>query len=399
MPQPTQRIAIIGAGPIGLEAAVFARRRGFDVTVLERGYVAENVQRWGHVRLFSPFGMNSSEWGRELLGEAQLPKLDTILTGFEFADRYLIPLSEHDLLKGCVREFVAVQAIGRRDLWKGDLIGKSARSESPFQLLVMSVESEKESLIAADVVLDCSGTYGQHNWLGAGGVPCLGERRHVDPSDYSLPEIGGRQRPQFGNRRTLVVGSGFSAATAIVALGKLAAEDSGVSALWVTRSNSSPPISPIADDPLPERAALTEQANRLATGRSSSIQWQPSTVVRGIKRGKSGRLRVTLDTKGQGGRVEVVDQILALVGYRPDRSIYEELQVHECYASQGPIKLAAALLGETSGDCTQQRCYGAETLKNPEPGFFILGAKSYGRDSRFLLRVGIEQVAAVFSMI
>ncbi len=399
MPQTTKRIAVIGAGPIGLEAAAFARRRGFAVTVLERGEVAASVLEWGHVRLFSPFGMNSSQWGRELLADSDLPPLDAIMTGSEFAAGYLIPLSEHELLKGCIREFVSVDAIGRGDLWKGDLIGKPARSQSPFQLLVKTVDSEQESIVEADVVLDCSGTYGNHNWLGAGGFPCVGEREHDAGIRYDLRDISGRHRPAFAMRRTLVVGSGYSAATAIVALGQLAAIDPKVSVLWVTRSNSSQPIKRILDDPLSERAALTEQAIELATGGSRGIQWRPGTVVRHIRREKSGALRVTLETNGQETREENVDQILALVGYRPDRSIYEELQVHECFASQGPIKLAAALLGETSGDCTQQRCHGAETLRNPEPGFFILGAKSYGRDSRFLLRVGIEQVAAVFELI
>ena len=40
---------------------------------------------------------------------------------------------------------------------------------------------------------------------------------------------------------------------------------------------------------------------------------------------------------------------------------------------------------------------GADALMNPEPNFFILGAKSYGRDSRFLLKVGFEQVRDVVS--
>ena len=48
-----KRIAIIGAGPIGLEAAAYARRLGHEVTVYERGRVGENVGRWGHVVMFS----------------------------------------------------------------------------------------------------------------------------------------------------------------------------------------------------------------------------------------------------------------------------------------------------------------------------------------------------------
>ena len=65
-----------------------------------------------------------------------------------------------------------------------------------------------------------------------------------------------------------------------------------------------------------------------------------------------------------------------------------------------PIKLAAALIGESGGgDCLAQAGHGPETLVNPEPGFFILGSKSYGRNSQFLLRVGWEQVDQVFSLI
>ena len=38
------------------------------------------------------------------------------------------------------------------------------------------------------------------------------------------------------------------------------------------------------------------------------------------------------------------DRVVANVGFRPDASLYQELQVHQCYASEGPMKLAAALL-------------------------------------------------------
>ena len=42
---------------------------------------------------------------------------------------------------------------------------------------------------------------------------------------------------------------------------------------------------------------------------------------------------------------------------------------------------------------------GAKALRNPEPNFFILGAKSYGRNSNFLLRTGFTQVREVFTLI
>ena len=95
----------------------------------------------------------------------------------------------------------------------------------------------------------------------------------------------------------------------------------------------------------------------------------------------------------------VVDRIIANVGFRPDNRLYAELQVHECYATGGPMKLAAALMvGETS-DCLNQRSAGPEALLTPEPDFYILGAKSYGRNSRFLISLGLEQIRELFTII
>lgn len=65
----------------------------------------------------------------------------------------------------------------------------------------------------------------------------------------------------------------------------------------------------------------------------------------------------------------------------------------------GPMKLSAALLGESSADCMAQTSKGPEVLVNPEPDFFVLGAKSYGKNSNFLIRIGLEQVRDVFSLI
>ena len=94
-----------------------------------------------------------------------------------------------------------------------------------------------------------------------------------------------------------------------------------------------------------------------------------------------------------------MDEIVANVGFRPSHQLYEELQIHECYATQGPMKLAAALLGQTSADCLDQKSCGPQTLLNQEPNFYILGAKSYGRNSNFLLRTGFDQVREVFTLI
>ena len=91
--------------------------------------------------------------------------------------------------------------------------------------------------------------------------------------------------------------------------------------------------------------------------------------------------------------------LTALPGSVGDPDVYRQLQVHECWATSGPMKLAAALLGSASADCLTQERHGADTLRNPEPDFFILGAKSYGRNTTFLLRVGWDQVSDVFGLL
>src|SRR5215467_8533105 len=90
-----RRIAIIGGGPIGLEAALEGVQRGFEVSVYESGRVGEHLRRFGHVGLFTPFSMNSTAAGRARIaaeGKA-LPAEDALLTASELADRYLAPLA------------------------------------------------------------------------------------------------------------------------------------------------------------------------------------------------------------------------------------------------------------------------------------------------------------------
>ena len=64
-----KRIAVIGAGPIGLEAALYARALDYDVTVYDRGDVADNVRKWAFVRLFTPWPMDVTKLGRAALRE------------------------------------------------------------------------------------------------------------------------------------------------------------------------------------------------------------------------------------------------------------------------------------------------------------------------------------------
>jgi glycine/D-amino acid oxidase-like deaminating enzyme len=73
------RVLVIGAGPMGIAAAIGAADRGAEVTVLERGEIGASLRTWGATRFFSPLHMNVSPRMRELLGDA-MPDPDALLT-------------------------------------------------------------------------------------------------------------------------------------------------------------------------------------------------------------------------------------------------------------------------------------------------------------------------------
>ena len=429
-----KRVAVIGAGPIGIETALYAAALGHSVAVYEHGELAASVQTWGHVTLFSPWRMNVSALGLRTLQQAgQAPFVDgpdgdRCPTGAELVDRYLRPLSQSAALAGRVKLRQRVVAVGRPWLLKGDRIGQAARAEHGFHLLLQSSAGDgsapptmEESIVAADVVIDCSGTFGCPNRLGQGGIPAPGERALCDRIWHHVPDILGADRDRFCGRRVLVVGGGHSAATAATLLGQLLLQPAGqgTTVSWASRDAAAEPYPQAeraGDDPLRERRRLHLAANAVTS--QPGMQYLPATVVSGLRQRSDGAVEVvltrridptglaaadrapaTVDASPQGEtQTIVVDEILGLTGYGPDRSIYDQLQVHECYASLGPMKLAATLLG-ASGDCMAQPTPGPETLRNPEHHFFIVGAKSYGRNSAFLLQVGHAQIRSVFQLL
>ena len=405
------KIAIIGAGPIGIEAALYARVLGYDVAVYECGsQISDAVGRWGHVKMFTPFGMNRSPLGISALRaqeEGYSPPADeALLTGNEWVQRYLLPLSQTDLLADHLRLRTRVLRIGKGEIHKDEMPGHEDRGDWPFRLLVRGPDGV-ERLDEADVVIDATGVFtAPPKWCGYGGIPAIGEMplREQGEIEYRLPDVLGKDRSRYAGKHTLLIGAGYSAATNAVSLAHLIREAPGTRVTWITRREgpvaAGGPIATVPGDRLPERERLAREANALASDASSGITYRPENVVEAIEAigsGESQSFQVLLAGPQEGKHS--FDRIIANVGFTPDRSLCEELQVHECYASFGPMKLAAALLGSPSADCLDQKTCGPKTLLCPEPNFYILGAKSYGRKSNFLLSAGLEQIREVFTII
>ena len=395
------RLAILGAGPIGVEAALYAASLKLPFIVYERGRVGEYLHHWGHVRLFTPFGMNVTALGREHIRaeypQVKLPEDNACITGREHVAAYLEPLARSSVLREHLQLGQLVMHIGRRGYLKDDSPGDAKRGQQPFKLL-MRDSNNVERVDEADIVLDCTGTYGRPRFFGEGGIPALGERQAAQQISYRIEDILGEKKAVYGDKTVLVIGSGYSAATTVTNLATLAEKHPDTWVVWLARGAGTMPLKRISGDPLKERDQLAVRANSLATRADGNVEFYAQSAMEAVEGTADRGFKVT-GRVGSKPKTWNVERIIANVGYSPDTDLYRELQIHECYASLGPMNLAAALSKHRGGDCLTIPSQGPATLRNPEPNFYILGMKSYGRNPNFLMKTGFEQVRDVFALI
>ena len=280
-------------------------------------------------------------------------------------------------------------AIGRSGLTRCDFAGHPIRSERSFRLLVDTPEGETN--VEAECVIDASGTYNQPVALGAGGIPAAGERSFGARFIRNLGALHG-SRDALRGKNILLVGHGHSAANAILMLAAVADEWPGTHVVWATRSLNQRPCVEVFSDPLPERQRVVAGANQLAARPPAWLKMERRASVESVSEA-NGSFQVALS----GGRVAVCDEILALTGYRPDMAILSELAIDIASATEGSARLAQALSNVT--DCLSVPSVAPQDLDSGEPGFYLAGAKSYGRARTFLLKNGYVQVEAILDRI
>ena len=359
------RVIVIGAGPIGLAAALGAHDRGCDVTVLERDDVGESLRRWGATRFFTPLRMNVSPRMRDILGCA-MPGDDALLTGAEFVDRVLEPLAERDPLRGRVRTRTRVVAIGRRGLTRTDYAGHPLRAERRFRIL-----TDTDEVIDADVVLDATGNTSHPLPYASRGESRIDAIRTLGVLDERKDELRGK--------RVLLVGHGHSAANAIAVLDAIGAE-----VTWAVRTANQRMCEEIANDPLPERQRAVITANELA----ARVKVERRAMVESVSR-RNGHIEVTLT----GGRRAEVDAVVALTGYRPASDYAGELALEVSPVSEGGARLHRAVANIT--DCLSVPRLSREDFATGEPGYLFVGARAYGRSRTFLLQTGLQQLQTI----
>ena len=393
-PRPDLSVVVVGAGPIGLAAAAHLLERGERPLVFEAGaMVGASVAQWRHVRLFSPWCYNLDAVAARMLQAAgwTRPPADELPTGQELLDRYLRPLATLPALAPHLRLGQRVTAIARRGI---DKVRTPGREAQPFLVRLQAADGQ-EAEVQARAVIDASGTWAQPNPLGASGLPALGEDAISDRITGGLPDILGADRDRFAGRRVLVVGAGHSAATSLLALAELQHQVPPTQVIWAVRSATPRPLVGKGEaDELPARGQLGLELRRLVdAGRIQLVAGFQTTAVNQV----DGRLELVsqdLDRElDRSGRI-VADLVVNATGFRPDHTIAGELRLGlepalESTAALGP------LIDPNIHSCGTVPPHGVRELVHPEPAYYIVGMKSYGRAPTFLLATGYEQVRSV----
>ncbi|WP_327587873.1 NAD(P)-binding domain-containing protein [Nonomuraea sp. NBC_00507] len=378
-------VVVIGAGPVGLAAAAHLAERGLEFLVLEAGeQVAASVAQWGHVRVFSPWRFNIDAAAKRLLeadGWSE-PDPEWLPTGAELISDYLAPLAK--LFGDKVRLSAKVTAISRLGY---DRVRTNGREDVPFLIRLDGGEE-----LQARAIIDASGTYFTPNVLGAGGLPAYGEAEAGELVDHALPDVLGADRETYEGRHTLVVGAGHSAATTLLALAQL--DDTQIT--WAIRAGSaSRTYGGGAADALPARGALgTRLRAHVDSGR---IQLLTGFFAHSVTRRGDQVSVVSRDPSGVEQSV-TVDRIVAATGYRPDHSIASELRL-DLDPILGSTRQLAPLIDPNQHSCGTVPAHGVDELAHPEPGYYAVGVKSYGRAPTFLMATGYEQVRSVVAAI
>lgn len=324
--------------------------------------------------MFTSWSLNVSHRMRSHLEDAgrDVPDGDTAPSGAELLADLIEPLGALPEIRNRLILAARVVAVARAGLLKHEEIGAATRAARPFRLMIDTPDGEATG--CADMVLDCTGTYSVANTLGDGGIPALGERGAAIVR--TLPDTSD---PCRWAGLVVVVGAGKSAQSAARDLSAL--PDTRVE--WIVRAEH-PDWGEVENDSLPGRQRLVDTSHALARGGNDRVTVRTATHVASLEQ-QDGQVRVGIATPTGPTTYLQADHVIGLTGYTGDASLYRQLQVHECYATAAPIALSAVLLGTESGDCLAQPAVGFDVLRNPEPNFYILGSKSYGRLNTFLL--------------
>ncbi|HWG84983.1 MAG TPA: YpdA family putative bacillithiol disulfide reductase [Deinococcales bacterium] len=262
-------VAIVGGGPVGLAAAIEAKRQGLTYQVLEKGCIANSIFEYPTYMTFFTTSELLEIGGHPFVSSRDKPDRKEAL------DYYRLVTAREGLN---LRQYTEVTSIGQVD--------------GGFALEVEAKTGEQETLLAANVIV-ATGYYTNPVWLG---VP--GEDLENVSHYYTEPH-------PFWNLDVTVIGGGNSACEAALDLHRHGARVTLVHRGPGTRETVKYWVKPDIE-------------NRLKEG---AIKGLFNTFLQEIRQG-------SIVVIGPDGEKEIpTDFTFVLTGYVPDTSLAEGLGV------------------------------------------------------------------------
>ena len=387
-------IAVIGGGPVGIEAALYARFLGYFVVLFDARRIGSRLTRWNDLPIQAPFGEWTSSLGMAAL-EAQgaldnLPDVDAKVSYREFVESYLTHVAKSDLLDECIHINSPVVSISRAHYRKNEPHSVVDRAEDAFRLL-LDGRLRGEFTQIADIVLDCSGDGRFPLGIGPGGGMAIGQNALQHHFEIGPRDLLGKDRDRFVGKHTVMFGANEAASHNAVQFLRLALENPGTRVTWVV------PKGEEQRDWLKQAAAvhpdLAIEASRIIAGNCTGAITIDAWGAESLVRNESGSWQMKLlvgeeDTVDLNADVILVTELQDAwrftdglsIDLSPDRRL--TIQSQQWLAQQTSTLEITPLSFVTS-----------------EPHYYVLGRKSVGGDPRFTLSHARQQIQQVFAMI
>ncbi len=260
------------------------------------------------------------------------------------------------------------------------------RDQAPFVLQVQDDDGQTTEVLAR-AVIDASGTWNTPAPLGSHGLPVPGEAkaRAAGIITGALPDV---TQDGFAGHRTLVVGSGHSAANMVLDLARLARTHPGTTVVWAIRAAT--PARAYGGGNADELPARGQLGTRLRT----AVETGAVQLLTGFRAQSVETTGAAVIVHAADGRTVEVDRVIPATGFRPDLGILAELRLELDPAVDAP-KALGPLIDPDFHSCGTVPAHGARILAHPEKDFYLAGMKSYGRAPTFLMATGYEQVRSI----
>jgi hypothetical protein len=389
-------IGIIGAGPIGLEAALYGRYLGYDVIVFENRKLedilsaAAGRMTWEYAKdLVSPLGVMAIQTQDE---SWQPPGPSERWTVAEWWAKYLRPLAESDLVVDSIRFGSHVATIARSD-WRKHEQPTPEECEDGRGGWDFVIESNGDRP-AVDAVIDASGLAFQLG-VANGGLTVRGEFHAVTTQLLTQVSTLGTKAIELhpsANKRTLVAGDAIEAIESLVTLLHVKSKFPATEIVWTTPHDRARatrgPIDPQrfgGGRPLLEEAIAKVND---ATTDGKLIEWRPGSPIERIDQlgDDAAHPKWKIAVAGE-SPAELTCDVLHFHGQRwADWRLERELQFWACPVWDSLPALSPYVKSHLSA--MPQRI---------EPNFYVAGEKSYGRLETFRFVDGLALIRDIFA--